>query len=223
MDDLLCPKVHVPQLDLPVLDINFEPVAGEIDQFKIHPENCCYGTHVGITNAAGERVQEYRKCGWEAAISDMPLHERTDTNEATGEEILHRLRACPDEYNRPGEVVWMDFVKVARTVPADTGNVEDEDDEYGANDGIKFQSEWLPVEGTVPEFFSHLLRSIEEYHAHIYEVKLSYRNGKCEERAFIIDPARNGDGCPEEFMKRGPRSWMERALIVLFSTEKATG
>ena len=44
----------------------------------------------------------------------------------------------------------MDFIKVARS--EEKGSEEDED--YGAGDGVKFQTEWLPVEGSVPEFLS---------------------------------------------------------------------
>ena len=39
IDALLCEKVHVPELDLPILDINFRPKNGEIDEFYIHPED----------------------------------------------------------------------------------------------------------------------------------------------------------------------------------------
>lgn len=54
------------------------------------------------------------------------------------------------------------------------------------------------MEGTVPEFFSHLLRCIEEYMPHVYELKLSNRVDKCAERAFVINPAANNE-CPDEF------------------------
>ena len=50
---------------------------------------------------------------------------------------------------------------------------EEEDRDYSGNDGVKFQTEWLPVEGMVPEFFTHLTRSIEAYPPHQYEIKLS--------------------------------------------------
>jgi hypothetical protein len=196
MDALLCEKVHIPQLDLPVLNINLEEVPGETDRFKIHQERCCYGTHQGLTDETGARVAEHRKCGWDAVFCDMPMHERVETDESTGEEIMHRVRACPDEYGRPGKTIWMDFQKVARTAPAET--LDDEDDEYGESNGIKFQTEWLPVEGTVPEFFSHLVASIEAYAEHIYEVKLSRRVKKCEERRLLIDPAVSSD-CPSEY------------------------
>ena len=75
---------------------------------------------------------------------------------------------------------------------------QDEDGEYSGNDGIKFQTEWLPVEGTVPEFFTHLICSIEAYAPHMYELKLSERVDKCAERAFLVKPVINHD-CPEEF------------------------
>ena len=55
----------------------------------------------------------------------------------------------------------MDFIKVAQS----GGNVssDDGDEDYNANDGAKFQTEWLPIEGSVPEFFEHLHRSMGAY------------------------------------------------------------
>ena len=44
----------------------------------------------------------------------------------------------------------MSFVfQVARS---EQGDQEQDDGDYLGNDGVKFQTEWLPVEGTVPEF-----------------------------------------------------------------------
>ena len=54
----------------------------------------------------------------------------------------------------------MDFLKVARSGEK---SLDDDDDDYGCDDGVKFQTEWLLVEGSVPEFFEHLDRSIQEY------------------------------------------------------------
>ena len=106
----------------------------------------------------------------------------------------HRIRACPDEYCRDGRVIWMDFIKVARSVEKSS----DDDDGYGYTDGVKFQTEWLHVKGFVPEFFDHLTRSIQEYMPHAYETKLSNGMDKLAERAFIIDPVTRAD-CPDEF------------------------
>ena len=89
----------------------------------------------------------------------------------------------------------MDFLKVARSEEKSSDN---DDDDYGCDDGVKFQTEWLPVEGSVPEFFEHLNRSIQEYFPHAYKIKLSNRVGKLGERAFIIDPVARQD-CPDEF------------------------
>ena len=74
----------------------------------------------------------------------------------------------------------------------------DDDEDYAGDTGVKFQTEWLPVEGTVPEFVAHFIRSMEAYFPHTYELKLSNRVDKCAERAFIIDPATKDD-CPDEF------------------------
>ena len=95
--------------------------------------------------------------------------------EKTNEEVTHCLRACPDEYCRDGKVIWMDFLKVARSGEKSS---DDDDDEYGCDDGVKFQIEWLHVEGSVPEFFEHLNRSIQEYFPHAYGIKLSGRVDK---------------------------------------------
>ena len=72
---------------------------------------------------------------------------------------VHCIRACPDEYCHDGKMIWMDFIKVARSVETSS----DDDKDYGCNDGVKFQTEWLPVNGTVPEFFDHLTRLVQEY------------------------------------------------------------
>lgn len=90
----------------------------------------------------------------------------------------------------------MSFVfQVARS---EQGDQEQDNGDYLGNDGVKFQTEWLPVEGTVPEFFTHLTRSLEAYAPHQYELKLSNRVYKCAERAFLVEPLIN-DACPEEF------------------------
>ena len=85
--------------------------------------------------------------------------------------------------------------QVARSEQVDK---EKEDGDYLGNDGVQFQTEWLPVEGTVPDFFTHLTRSLEAYAPHQYELKLSNRVFKCAERAFLVEPLINDD-CPEEF------------------------
>ena len=113
MSVLLCDKVAVPDLDLPKLDINFREVAGETVNFFIHPERCCYGVHRSLSSCAGGIAQEYQKCGWDAAFKDMTLHERMETNLSTSETITHLIRACPDEYNHEGKVIWLDFIKVS--------------------------------------------------------------------------------------------------------------
>ena len=63
---------------------------------------------------------------------------------------------------------------------------------------MRFQTEWLPVKGIVPEFFDHLTRSIQEYTHHAYKIKLSNMVDKLAERAFVIDPVAHAD-CPDEF------------------------
>ena len=191
---LLCDKVHIPDLDIPKHDINFRKVLGEMDKFYIHPESCCYGVHCGFINSADSTTSRYQKCGWDATFKDMPLYESTVTNKRTKETEVTRIRACPDEYCRDGEGIWMDFIKVACTVEKLS---DDGDDDYGCDDVVKFQIEWLPVRGTVKEFFDHLTRSIHEYLPHAYEIKLSNRVDKNAERAFIVDPVARAD-CPEE-------------------------
>ena len=144
---LLCDKVHIPDLDLPKLDINFKRVQGETDEFHIHPEECCYGSHCGFRASLVGSTEPYNKCGWDAVFKNMPLHERLVEDPTPGEEIKHCIRACPDEYQRGGKVTWMDFQKVARS----ESKSDDDDEYYNGGDGVKFQIEWLPVEGTVPE------------------------------------------------------------------------
>ena len=43
MNALLCPKVHIPQLYMQKINLNFNEVPGAIDEFFIHQEQCCYG------------------------------------------------------------------------------------------------------------------------------------------------------------------------------------
>jgi len=192
---LLCEQVHIPELDLPKIDINFREMPGEIDKCFIHQESCSYGTHCGFTSSAGSSSTRYPHCGWDHAFKDMLLHKRRETNAETSEDVVHCIRACPDEYCRDGKVIWMDFLKVARSPEKSS---VDGDDDYGCDYGVKFQIEWLPVEGSIPEFFEHMNRSIKEYLPHVYEIKLSNRVDKMAERAFIIDPVARGN-CPDEF------------------------
>ena len=67
----------------------------------------------------------------------MPVHERTELDPTSGEETIHCINACPDDYNRPGLVTWMEFQKVASS--EEKGNIDDED--YGVNNVVKFQTE----------------------------------------------------------------------------------
>ena len=60
----------------------------------------------------------------------------------------------------------MDSQKVAWLEAKASGN--DDYDNYDGDDGVKFQIEWLPLEGSVPEFFEHLNRSMEAYSPHAY-------------------------------------------------------
>ena len=77
---------------------------------------------------------------------------------------------------------------MARTAEQSNGD----DEEYsGVDTGVKLQTEWLPVEGTVPEFFAHLSRSLDAYLSHSCKLRLSSRVDKCAERASIINPAAN--------------------------------
>jgi len=48
MNALLCNKVHVPQLDMPNLDVNLNEIPDSNNEFWIHREECCYGTHTGL-------------------------------------------------------------------------------------------------------------------------------------------------------------------------------
>ena len=115
MSALLCDKVHVQQLDLPNLDVNLNEIPNSMDEFWIHREECCYGTHTGLRCGNRPRMSEYNKCGWDATFKDIPLHVRNDLSDINSKNIEHYTRACPDEYNRKGKVIWMDFIKVART------------------------------------------------------------------------------------------------------------
>ena len=110
--------------------------------------------------------------------------------------MIHCINACPDEYNRPGRVTWMEFQKVSRSeVKARDSN---DDGDYGGDNMVKSQTEWLSVEGSVPKFLEHLRGIFESYSPHAYKVQLSNRVRRCEERAFIIDPVAR-EGCLEEF------------------------
>ena len=111
----------------------------------------------------------------------------------SNEAVTHEINACPDDIDRQGEVIWIKFQKVART-PAKTG--EDNED-YDQGDGVKFQTEWLPVVGTPREFIIHLRECINSYFPHEYEVKLSQRVDYCAQGAFMIDPVTRED-CPEQ-------------------------
>ena len=88
--------------------------------------------------------------------------------------------------------------QVARSEAQKQPTTGDRDEDCGDDIGVKFQTEWLPVEDSVPEFFAHLVGALEAYMPHAYEIKLSDRVDKCAERAFLIDPAAN-PACPDEF------------------------
>ena len=194
---LLCKQIHIPPLDLPVLDKNFRLVPGEIDFFKIEPEACCYGHHVGLETSSTQTTKSYPKCGWDGKFRHMPLHEWSEEDPKTKDIVSHSINACPIDINREGKIIWMKFQKVARAMEKP---ISDKDDDYGVGNSVKFQTEWLPVEGTVHQFFIHLRASIAAYLPHAYEVKLSGRADKCAERAFIIDPVVR-ENCPDQYKK----------------------
>ena len=100
----------------------------------------------------------------------MTRHERAEIDLTTDKEIIHRINACPDDYNRPGNVIWMEFRKVAQYEEKPRENDDDED--YGVNNVVKFQTEWLLVEGTVPYFLENVRAKFEAYAAHKYKVQL---------------------------------------------------
>ena len=193
---LLCQKVSVKPLEIPKLDRNFCHVIGEADTIESEPQICCYGNHVGFESAAGGTTKPYRKCGWNGMFRGMLMREWEGDKDdpKTKQKIIHNINACPDDIDRDGKVIWMKFQKVART-PAKTG---DEDEDYGQGDGVKFQTEWLPVEGTPREFFIHLRACIDRYFPHKYEVRLSERVDYNAQQAFMIDPVIRED-CPEEY------------------------
>ena len=56
-------KIHVPELDLSKLDINFREKSGEVNKLLIHPEKCCYGMHCGFTNSVDAMAKRYQKFG----------------------------------------------------------------------------------------------------------------------------------------------------------------
>ena len=80
----------------------------------------------------------------------------------------------------------------------ETATNDNNDGDYGGSKKVKFQIEWLLVEGTVPQFLDHLCSTIESYSPHIYEVQLSNCVHRCDARVFTIDPVTRQD-CPEEF------------------------
>ena len=55
----------------------------------IQPGQCCYGSHCGMANGTN-----YHMCGWDAIFSDMLKHEQVKTDEYTGKEATHAVRAC---------------------------------------------------------------------------------------------------------------------------------
>ena len=89
----------------------------------------------------------------------------------------------------------MDFIKVVST---EGDKVNEKYEEYGLGDGVKNQLDLIPVSGTVPELFPHILNALEEYQEHIYKVKLSHRVKKHEEQWFLIEPSVNSN-LPEEY------------------------
>ena len=189
INTILCDKVHVPEMDLKIFDKNFVDT-GRTDQYRIHSEKCCYGTHVGLVGR-----ETVRKCGWDAKFADMPEQTHSETDEYTGEVTEHKMHVCPDEFNFKGKVIWSDFITVTRG----SANEEGDDAEYGASEGVKTQREWLPVSGSVPEFFVHLRSVIEVFQYHQYETKLSHRSKKKEEQCFLYLPAISPEECPEEY------------------------
>ena len=62
----------------------------------------------------------------------------------------------------------MEFQKVAWSEEKARG--DDDDKDYGVNNVIKFQTELLPVKGTVPEVLESLRSKFELYAARIYDV-----------------------------------------------------
>ena len=52
---------------------------------------------------------------WLLFFFDMTENEQVETDENTGEEETHAVRACPEKYSHDIKVVWMTLIKVVRT------------------------------------------------------------------------------------------------------------
>ena len=113
MEALLCDQVPVPPLDLVALDDNFKEIDGKVDILMCYREECCCGNHVSLARSADGATTTRHMCGWDSVFSSLPLHERIEKDAETLEETIYKVRACPDEYNFPCKVTWMDFIKVS--------------------------------------------------------------------------------------------------------------
>ena len=111
---LLCEKVHVPPLDLPSIDENLRVIDGETDKCFLYQERCCYGNHCKFEKTTDGETKSRSICVWDGIFRDMPIHRSVEVDKHTSEN-MHQINACPDDYNRPGLVTWMEFQKVARS------------------------------------------------------------------------------------------------------------
>ena len=68
----------------------------------------------------------------------------------------------------------------------------------GGDNGVKFQTKWVPAKGTVPQFLWHLHGIIDAYLPYIYKVKLPNPVDTYAEQAFIILCVAHVD-YPDEF------------------------
>ena len=73
----------------------------------------------------------------------------------------------------------------------DTKDNEGDNGEYVVSSGVKNHMEWLPVSGSVNNFFVKLLHVLGTYFSHTYEINIIHRVKKREEQALLYEPTIN--------------------------------
>jgi len=140
---MFCPAVEIPGLCLPDINPNTgKEVDGTSRPFKMVQRRCWLG--------------ECKECGWDIRFKSMPLLP-LEVPEEDGSARLEHVRCCPYEAkDLCSSTIWHEFRKVQRGFTK-TG------EPY-------FQSEWVPVEGSIRLFYYQLRQFYDIFCPHYYRV-----------------------------------------------------
>ena len=158
IDCTVCPRVHIPEFDLPEYDPLTAQETGRVRQTKLHPFKCLEGS--------------CDCCGWDQAFGSCPVQNVP----IKGLDV--EFRACNVDSTAGRQFAWHSWQRIPNTPPP----VDNPDDPEYSPTAVKatYTTVWFPMTGSRAEFFCAFKKSFEEYRVHMGWIKWHH---VCEARA----------------------------------------